>query len=60
VLTGIGLVLGHALFGAGWLTLKPEGALRATGRGGVSPGSPALSWWRWVSPSSPPSSSAPG
>ena len=28
VLTGIGLVLGYALLGAGWLTLKSEGALR--------------------------------
>jgi cytochrome d ubiquinol oxidase subunit II len=28
VVTGIGLVLGYALLGAGWLTLKSEGALR--------------------------------
>jgi cytochrome d ubiquinol oxidase subunit II len=28
VLTGIGLVLGYTLLGAGWLTLKSEGALR--------------------------------
>src|SRR5271169_3204939 len=28
VLTGIGLVLGYALLGAGWLVLKSEGALR--------------------------------
>ena len=28
VLTGIGLVLGYALLGAGWLVLKTEGALR--------------------------------
>jgi cytochrome d ubiquinol oxidase subunit II len=28
VLTGIGLVFGYALLGAGWLTLKTEGALR--------------------------------
>jgi cytochrome d ubiquinol oxidase subunit II len=28
VLTGIGLMLGYALLGAGWLTLKSEGALR--------------------------------
>jgi cytochrome bd ubiquinol oxidase subunit II len=28
VLTGFGLVLGYALLGAGWLTLKSEGALR--------------------------------
>ena len=28
VLTGIGLVLGYALLGAGWLALKTEGALR--------------------------------
>jgi len=28
ILTGIGLVLGYALLGAGWLTLKSEGALR--------------------------------
>jgi cytochrome bd ubiquinol oxidase subunit II len=28
VLTGIGLVLGYALLGAGWLTLKSEGVLR--------------------------------
>ena len=28
VLTGIGLVLGYALLGAGWLTLESEGALR--------------------------------
>ena len=28
VLTGIGLVLGYALLGAGWLTLKSEGELR--------------------------------
>ena len=28
VITGIGLVLGYALLGAGWLTLKSEGALR--------------------------------
>jgi len=28
VLSGIGLVLGYALLGAGWLTLKSEGALR--------------------------------
>jgi len=29
VLTGIGLVLGYALLGAGWLVLKSEGPLRA-------------------------------
>jgi cytochrome d ubiquinol oxidase subunit II len=29
VLTGIGLVLGYALLGAGWLVLKTEGPLRA-------------------------------
>ena len=29
VLTGIGLVLGYALLGAGWLVLKSEGTLRA-------------------------------
>jgi cytochrome d ubiquinol oxidase subunit II len=29
ILTGIGLVLGYALLGAGWLVLKNEGALRA-------------------------------
>ncbi len=28
ILTGIGLVLGYALLGAGWLVLKSEGALR--------------------------------
>ena len=28
VLTGIGLVLGYALLGAGWLTMKSDGALR--------------------------------
>ena len=28
VVTGIGLVLGYALLGAGWLTMKSEGALR--------------------------------
>jgi cytochrome bd ubiquinol oxidase subunit II len=28
VLTGLGLVLGYALLGAGWITLKSEGALR--------------------------------
>jgi cytochrome bd ubiquinol oxidase subunit II len=28
VLCGIGLILGYALLGAGWLTLKSEGALR--------------------------------
>jgi cytochrome bd ubiquinol oxidase subunit II len=28
MLTGIGLVLGYALLGAGWLVLKTEGALR--------------------------------
>ncbi len=28
VLSGIGLVVGYALLGAGWLTLKSEGALR--------------------------------
>jgi cytochrome bd-type quinol oxidase subunit 2 len=28
VVTGIGLILGYALLGAGWLTLKSEGALR--------------------------------
>jgi cytochrome d ubiquinol oxidase subunit II len=28
VVTGIGLILGYALLGAGWLTLKTEGALR--------------------------------
>lgn len=28
VLTGLGLVLGYALLGAGWLTLKSEGELR--------------------------------
>ena len=28
VVTGIGLVLGYALLGTGWLTLKTEGALR--------------------------------
>src|SRR5271169_1920634 len=28
ILTGIGLVFGYALLGAGWLTLKSEGALR--------------------------------
>jgi len=28
VITGIGLMLGYALLGAGWLTLKSEGALR--------------------------------
>ena len=28
VLTGIGLVLGYALLGAGWLVFKTEGALR--------------------------------
>ena len=28
VLTGIGLVLGYALLGAGWLVMKSEGALR--------------------------------
>ena len=28
LLTGIGLVLGYALLGAGWLVLKSEGALR--------------------------------
>src|SRR6516162_9313347 len=29
ILTGLGLVLGYALFGAGWLVLKSEGELRA-------------------------------
>jgi cytochrome d ubiquinol oxidase subunit II len=29
ILTGIGLVLGYALLGAGWLVLKSEGSLRA-------------------------------
>lgn len=28
ILTGVGLVLGYALLGAGWLVLKSEGALR--------------------------------
>jgi cytochrome bd-type quinol oxidase subunit 2 len=28
ILTGIGLVLGYALLGAGWLVLKSDGALR--------------------------------
>jgi cytochrome bd ubiquinol oxidase subunit II len=28
ILTGIGLVLGYALLGAGWLVLKSEGELR--------------------------------
>ena len=28
ILTGIGLVLGYALLGAGWLAFKTEGALR--------------------------------
>jgi cytochrome d ubiquinol oxidase subunit II len=32
VLTGIGLVLGYALLGAGWLTMKSEGALREWAR----------------------------
>jgi cytochrome d ubiquinol oxidase subunit II len=32
VLCGIGLVLGYALLGAGWLVLKCEGALRAWAR----------------------------
>jgi cytochrome d ubiquinol oxidase subunit II len=30
LLTGIGLVLGYALLGAGWLVMKTEGALRET------------------------------
>ena len=34
VVTGIGLVLGYALLGAGWLTMKSEGALRD------------WAWWR--------------
>jgi cytochrome d ubiquinol oxidase subunit II len=29
ILTGVGLVLGYALLGAGWLVLKSDGALRA-------------------------------
>ena len=32
VLTGIGLVLGYALLGAGWLVMKSEGALREWAR----------------------------
>jgi len=32
ILTGIGLVLGYALLGAGWLVLKSEGELRDWGR----------------------------
>jgi cytochrome bd ubiquinol oxidase subunit II len=32
VLTGIGLMLGHGLLGAGWLTMKSEGALREWAR----------------------------
>ncbi len=35
VVTGIGLVLGYALLGAGWLTLKTEGAPRDWGYGGA-------------------------
>jgi cytochrome bd ubiquinol oxidase subunit II len=59
VLTGFGLVLGYALLGAGWLTLKSEGRC-ATGRGGASPGSPAPCWSCSALPPSPLSLSGAG
>jgi cytochrome d ubiquinol oxidase subunit II len=37
VLTGIGLVLGYALLGAGWIVLKSEGELREWARNRVTP-----------------------
>ena len=48
VITGIGLVFGYALLGAGWLVLKSEGALRewASPRALTSP-RPCSSCWRW-------------
>jgi cytochrome bd ubiquinol oxidase subunit II len=36
IVTGIGLVLGHALLGAGWLVLKSEGSLRDWARRRIS------------------------
>lgn len=36
IMTGIGLVLGYALLGAGWLVLKSEGALRHWARSRIS------------------------
>ena len=35
ILTGLGLVFGYGLLGAGWLVLKSDGALRAWARGRV-------------------------
>ena len=52
ILTGIGLVLGYALLGAGWLVLKSEGELRDWAYA-ASPGSSptCLASWFWPSPS---------
>ena len=44
LLTGVALVVGYALLGAGWLILKTTGELQ-DGRA-VSPGSPAWPPWR--------------
>lgn len=58
VLTGIGLVLGYSLLGAGWLVLNPR-ARCATGRGAASRCSPVQCWWYSASPPSPLLRSAP-
>ena len=50
VLTGIGLVFGYALLGAGWMVLKSEGALRdwAYARIPLAGGRSSSSSRRWL------------
>ena len=50
ILTGIGLVLGYALLGAGWLVLKSDGELRDWAYAASGGSAPACwSCWCWLS-----------